>query len=162
MRSLVALEILGRLPGQEPQIRLAAVVLNLGQGKQRLPAAIESLNRHIQKFGLMLDKAQNTALKAAYKNADDEPALRSQLALVIGSMNPPSALPVVARPFSSTRLDASCASQAEKKENNKLIYRFVRSPDPCERETINRSSGPTACRDCLGNRSADSAAAHTA
>ncbi len=87
--TLEALEILGRLPGQEPQIRLASVVLNEAQGKQRTPAAIE-LNRHIQKYGLMLDKAQSTALKVAFKSAQDDPALRTQLALVIGSM-PPSA-----------------------------------------------------------------------
>ena len=86
---LEALEILGRLPGQEPQTRLTSVVLNLAQGKQRLPAAIE-LNRHIQKYGLMLSQAQTTGLKEAYQNAVDDPALRAQLALVIGSMNPTS------------------------------------------------------------------------
>ncbi|HWY86888.1 MAG TPA: hypothetical protein VNX28_09195, partial [Gemmataceae bacterium] len=83
--ALEALEILGRISGQEPQVRLAAVVLNVGLGKERLPAAIE-LNRHIQKYGVMLDKAQVTGLKEAYKNADDDPALRGQLALVIGSL----------------------------------------------------------------------------
>src|SRR4051794_40233691 len=62
--TLEAVEILGRLPGQEPQARLASVVLNLTQDKQRLPAAIE-LNRHIQKYGLMLDKGQVNALKTA-------------------------------------------------------------------------------------------------
>jgi CheY-like chemotaxis protein len=85
--ALEALEILGRMPGQEPQARLAAVVLNLAQGKNRIPAAIE-LNRHIQKYGLMLDKIQMTSLKEAFKTSDDDPALRSQLALVIGSMRP--------------------------------------------------------------------------
>jgi hypothetical protein len=83
--ALEALEILGRISGQEPQVRLAAAVLNVGLGKERLPAAIE-LNRHIQKYGVMLDKAQITGLKEAYKNADDDPALRGQLALVIGSL----------------------------------------------------------------------------
>jgi hypothetical protein len=85
--ALEALEILGRIPGQEPQARLAAIVLNLGQAKQRIPAAIE-LNRHIQKYGVMLDKAQTTGLKEAFKNVDEEPALRAQLALAIGSMHP--------------------------------------------------------------------------
>jgi len=85
--NLDALEILGRIPGQEPQARLAAMVLNGGQEKQRLPAAIE-LNRHIQKYGVMLDKNQINDLKAAYKNADTDPALRTQLALAIGSLRP--------------------------------------------------------------------------
>jgi hypothetical protein len=85
--TLEALETLGRIPGQEPQARLAAVVLNVGQAKQRTPAAIE-LNRHIQRYGLMLDRAQLTSLKEAYKNAEDEPPLRAQLALVLGSMRP--------------------------------------------------------------------------
>ena len=83
--TLQALEILGRLSGQEPQVRLAAAALNLGLGKQRAAAASE-LNRHIQKNGLMLDKAQTAALKEAYKTADDDPALKAQLALTIGSM----------------------------------------------------------------------------
>ena len=89
--SLEAMEILGRLPGQEPQTRLTAIVLNLGQGKLRVPAAIE-LNRHIQKFGLMLDKAQAVGLKEAYRNADDDPALRTQLAALIGSLQSSSRL----------------------------------------------------------------------
>jgi hypothetical protein len=113
--TLEALEILGRLPGQEPQARLAAVVLNLGQGKQRVPAAIE-LNRHIQKYGVMLDKAQTTGLKAAFKNADEEPALRAQLALLIGSMRP-SAQATGVRLF-EFRPDAP-APPPEKKEKEK-------------------------------------------
>jgi CheY-like chemotaxis protein len=84
--ALEALETLGRIPGQQSQARLAAVVLNLGEGKQRVPAAME-LNRHIQKYGLMLDRAQTNGLKEAFKNAD-EPALRAQLALLVGSMRP--------------------------------------------------------------------------
>ncbi len=84
--TLIALEILGRLPGQVAQSRLTSVVLNLAQDKFRLPAAIE-LNRQIQKYGLMIDNAQKTALKEAYRNAADDPPLHAQLALVVGSMN---------------------------------------------------------------------------
>ncbi|MBI3409046.1 MAG: hypothetical protein HY040_11920 [Planctomycetes bacterium] len=78
-----ALEVLGRMPGQEPQARLAAVVLDAGS-KFRVPAAIE-LNRSIQKYGLLLDKVQAGDLKAAYQ-AEADPALKTQLALVTGSM----------------------------------------------------------------------------
>jgi hypothetical protein len=85
--ALLALETLGRVPGQLAQARLAAVVLVGGQGKLRVPAAIE-LNRHIQKFGLMLDSVQRNDLKKAYQTAVDDPPLHAQLALVAGSMIP--------------------------------------------------------------------------
>ena len=87
--ALLALETLGRTPGQTPQARLAAVVLDGARGKLRLPAAIE-LNRHIQRFGLMLDNMQRGDLQKAYRATADDAALRGQLALVVGSMNPGS------------------------------------------------------------------------
>ncbi len=85
--SLTALETLGRVPGQTAQARLAALVLDSAQAKLRAPAAME-LNRHIQKFGLMLETAQRSDLRKAYQTTTDDPALRGQLALVVGSMEP--------------------------------------------------------------------------
>ncbi|MCI0638620.1 MAG: hypothetical protein L0Y72_07540 [Gemmataceae bacterium] len=83
--TLEALEILSRLPGQEPQVRLAAAAIDPKRGKERLPAAVE-LNRHVQKYGLMIDRAQIADLKLALKSAADDPALRTQLALVLGNL----------------------------------------------------------------------------
>lgn len=81
-----ALEILGRLPGSEPQARLAGVVLDAGQDKLRIPAAME-LNRHVQKFGLMLNNVQVAQLKQAQKEATD-PQLKAQLAITLGVLGP--------------------------------------------------------------------------
>jgi hypothetical protein len=80
-----ALEILGRLPGQDAQVRLAGLVLDKEQGKLRTAAAIE-LNRHIQKYGLLLAKPQVKNLKEALKTEEEDPALRAQLALVMGNL----------------------------------------------------------------------------
>ena len=114
--ALEAMETLGRLPGQEAQARLASVVLDGSKGKMRLPAAME-LNRHIQKNGLMLDKAQTTSLKAAFKTADEDPPLKAQLALVIGSMQPGARVTGV-RLF-EFRPDPPAAPPMEKKEKEK-------------------------------------------
>jgi CheY-like chemotaxis protein len=80
-----ALEILGRLPGHEVQRRLAGFVLDAEKGKLRVPAAIE-LNRHIQKYGVLLEKRQLADLKTAYASADA--SLKGQLALVFGALRP--------------------------------------------------------------------------
>jgi hypothetical protein len=85
-----ALEILSRLPGVEPQGRLAATATDAGQGKLRIPAAIE-LNRHIQKHGLLLSRQQINQVKQAYQQAP-EPQLKAQLALVMGALGPSAQL----------------------------------------------------------------------
>ena len=81
-----ALEILSRLPGIEPQARLASVVMDAGQDKLRIPAAME-LNRHLQKYGLMLNRIQVTQLKQTYQGAAD-PQLKAQLAITLGAFGP--------------------------------------------------------------------------
>ncbi len=85
-----ALEILGRVPGAMPQTKLAGVALDAGQDKLRIPAAME-LNRHVQKYGLMLDRAQVGQLKVAYNSATD-PQLKAQLAVTLGALRPSAAL----------------------------------------------------------------------
>jgi hypothetical protein len=79
-----ALEILSRLPGAEPQTRLAGVVLDEGKDKMRIAAALE-LNRHVQKHGLLLNKTLVTELKSEYKNSAD-PQLKAQLAITLGAL----------------------------------------------------------------------------
>jgi len=86
----VALETMSRMPGSEPQGRLANVVLDPTRDKVRIPAAIE-LNRHIQKHGLLLDTAQIRQLKQAYQTAK-EPEFKAQLAMVMGALNPSAQL----------------------------------------------------------------------
>jgi hypothetical protein len=82
-----AVEILGRLPGTEVQQRLANLVLDPARGKLRLTAALE-LNRNIQKHGVLLEAQQLKALRTAYQNPMEEPELRTQIGMVIGSLQP--------------------------------------------------------------------------
>jgi hypothetical protein len=82
-----ALEILGRLPGQMNQKRLAAIVLDPGLGKIRNTAARE-LNRHVQKHGLLIDRDQVQEMRQLYASAKEDPDLRGQLALVLSQLRP--------------------------------------------------------------------------
>ncbi len=85
--ALQAIEILGRLPGAKHQQRLADVVLDKSRDKLRTSAAIE-LNRHVQKHGLQLDRRRLLDLRDTYRNASENPALRNQLAVVMGKLKP--------------------------------------------------------------------------
>jgi hypothetical protein len=84
-----AAEILGRLPGVEPQQRLAGLILDPKAEKVRLTAAVE-LNRHIQQYGLVLAQTlhpeQVRQLRALADNPAEDAALRTQVALLIGRM----------------------------------------------------------------------------
>jgi hypothetical protein len=86
--ALLALEILGRLSGAETQHRLAAITLDPARGKLRAPAAKE-LNRHVQTFGLLLDKKIVADLKASYQSTDDA-ALKGELAVAMGLIRTPT------------------------------------------------------------------------
>jgi hypothetical protein len=85
-----ALEILSRLPGAEPQVRIAGVALDPGQDKVRIAAAME-LNRHLQKYGLMLNRQQIAQVKQAHAQATD-PQLKAQLAIILGAFGPSAQL----------------------------------------------------------------------
>jgi CheY-like chemotaxis protein len=84
-----AVEVLGRLPGTESQQRLASLVLDPKRGKLRLTAAVE-LNRHAQKYGLVLpqtlDPDRLKQLRAIAENPAEDLALRTQVALLVGRM----------------------------------------------------------------------------
>jgi hypothetical protein len=80
----IALEILGRLPGSAPQMRLADVVLDPSKEKLRVAAARE-LNRQVQKNGTLIPKAQFDKLKTLYNNRETEVPLRTELSYFIGS-----------------------------------------------------------------------------
>jgi hypothetical protein len=94
--ALLALEILGRLPGSETQHRLAGVVLDPAAGKLRVPAAKE-LNRHMQKYGLLLGKKYAGELRTAYQAAD--PTLKGELAVSLGLLHIPPPQQVGAQLF---------------------------------------------------------------
>jgi CheY-like chemotaxis protein len=86
---VAAADVASRLAGPEPQRVLADVVLD---GKRPLAvrvAAAADLVRHIQAFGLMLRPAQAQALIALHDapETDKLPQLKSQLALVVGSLH---------------------------------------------------------------------------
>ncbi len=84
-----AAEVLAYTPGAEPQQRLAAVVLDAKRGKLRITAAAE-LNRHIQKYGLVLPytmpEEQLRQLRGIAGNPAEDPALRTQVAFLVGHM----------------------------------------------------------------------------
>ncbi len=86
--ALLALETLGRLPGTEVQHELAGIVLDSTRGKLQVPAAKE-LSRHIQKYGLLLDRKYSTGLKAMFLSVPD-PTLKGELAVVAGLMRTPT------------------------------------------------------------------------
>jgi hypothetical protein len=82
---LEAIETLGRLPGTDNQQHLAGITLDKTRGKLRLAAAKE-LNRHIQRFGLVLMNQQIKDILIAFNNPAEDAELRGQLGLVVGSL----------------------------------------------------------------------------
>jgi hypothetical protein len=82
----LAIEAAGGLPGAAAQQDLAKVVLENGEAKIRAAAAFE-LSRHIQQHGLALTKEQVQGIDALYSSVMD-PALKNNVALVLGSMHP--------------------------------------------------------------------------
>lgn len=113
--AVLALEILGRLPGTETQHRLAGVVLDPARDKLRVPAAKE-LNRHIQKFGLLLGKKYLENLRTTYQTAAD-PTLKGELAAVLTHFRTPTPQATGAQ-LSQFRFEPP-APPPEKKEKEK-------------------------------------------
>jgi hypothetical protein len=83
----VAIELLGRIPGPEAQVRLAGVLLDPRRAKLRVPAGVE-LNRNVQRYGLLLTGNPDLfrQLRTLSDNPAEDPALRTQASLVIGSL----------------------------------------------------------------------------
>jgi CheY-like chemotaxis protein len=106
-----AIEILGRLPGPEPQNRLAGVVADPSKDKLRLTAALE-LNRHIQKYGLLLQPQQASDLRGAYLIPDLDNDLKTQLALVLSQLRPSAQ--ATGRQLYNFRPDAPAPKDKEK------------------------------------------------
>jgi CheY-like chemotaxis protein len=86
----LAIEATGALSGRVPQRELANVVVDQGETPELRSAAAVELNRHIQRHGLLITAEQAKAIEAIF-DAGTDAKLRSNLALVIGSMRPSSA-----------------------------------------------------------------------
>ncbi len=86
---LKAVETLGRIAGQDNQQRLALTALDAAH-KLRYPAAVE-LNRHMQRYGLLLSNQQISAVQTAFRNPQEDAKIKAQLALVLGALHPSAA-----------------------------------------------------------------------
>jgi hypothetical protein len=83
----LAVEAAGHLPGTAPQRGLASVVLDAGRPEALRSAAAIELCRHIQQYGLVLTADQVHGIDNVYGTAK-EPRLKSNVALVLGSLHP--------------------------------------------------------------------------
>jgi CheY-like chemotaxis protein len=83
----LAVEAAGRLPGREPQLALATVVLTANLPEALRSAAAVELCRHIQHHGLALSTNQIQALESLFKSQPDS-NFKANVALVVGSMHP--------------------------------------------------------------------------
>lgn len=82
-----AIEATSRLPGVDPQTDLASVVANEQRPNDVRIAAADGLIRHIARHGVALNKQQGETLIKLLP-ATSDPALRSRLASVIGTLQP--------------------------------------------------------------------------
>jgi hypothetical protein len=82
----LAIEAAGRLPGREPQLALADVVLRNPSADAKAAAAAE-LSHHIQLNGLVLSPQLVQGIEALYASSTD-PKVKAGVALVLGSLRP--------------------------------------------------------------------------
>jgi CheY-like chemotaxis protein len=80
-----ALYVLSRFPGQDIQQRLAAMLFDPKRAELHVTMARE-LNRHIQKNGMHLTQDQVDRLRELEASTDTPPALRVELAVVMGTL----------------------------------------------------------------------------
>jgi CheY-like chemotaxis protein len=80
-----ALRIIARFNNTETQQRLAGILLDAKKTTLHVRAAHE-LNRHIQKNGLVLKADQINQLREMDQRADLPPALRAELAILVGTL----------------------------------------------------------------------------
>jgi CheY-like chemotaxis protein len=83
-----ALVVAGRLPGPKPQGVLVDVILDGKRSAVLRSAAVTQLVRQVQTRGLALDRAQVEALENLYRQQGLDAGLRTNLALVLGSLRP--------------------------------------------------------------------------
>jgi CheY-like chemotaxis protein len=83
-----ALVVAGRLPGPKPQAVLVDVILDGKRSAVLRSAAVTQLVRQAQTRGPALDGTQVTALENLYRQPGLDAGLRTNLALVLGSLRP--------------------------------------------------------------------------
>jgi CheY-like chemotaxis protein len=86
----LAIEALRGLPGRVPQRELAGLVLDKNYPPELRSAAAIELSKHIQQYGLLLDQTQRKEIVNLFQAAED-PKLKGNVALVVGSMRPSAA-----------------------------------------------------------------------
>ena len=84
-RSAQALYIISRFPGSMTQQRLAGILFDADKGHLHVIAAKE-LNRHIQKYGLVLTADEIARLRDMEQRMDVPPEVRSELAVLVGTL----------------------------------------------------------------------------
>jgi CheY-like chemotaxis protein len=87
-----AVEAAARLPGARPQTELANVVLDAKRPLPLRTLAAEELVRHVQQHGAALGRNQIGALEGQLAAGDTPPALKADLALLVGSLHPDARL----------------------------------------------------------------------
>src|SRR5207253_118683 len=86
----LAIEALGGLSGRQPQRELAGIVVDKNAKPEFRAAAAAELNRHIQQHGVVITKEQIKEIQDLFATVDD-PKLKGNVALVVGSMRPGAA-----------------------------------------------------------------------
>jgi CheY-like chemotaxis protein len=85
---LSAIEVATRLPGSRPQHELAEVVIDPNRDAEVRAAAARQLVRNVEQRGPALDGNEVRALQAVLGSSTTAPAVRDQVALVMGSLRP--------------------------------------------------------------------------
>jgi CheY-like chemotaxis protein len=85
---LAAIGTAGRLYGVRTQNELVAVILDTRRPLPVRVAATTELIRHIQQNSALITRLQAGALEAAFADGGTDPALKAELALLLGSLKP--------------------------------------------------------------------------
>jgi CheY-like chemotaxis protein len=85
---LAAIEVAGHLPGARPQRELAEVVIDPSRDPAVRAAAGRQLVRQIEQRGPALAASEVAALQGVYADGRIAPAVRDQVALVLGTLRP--------------------------------------------------------------------------
>src|SRR5207244_3500386 len=91
----------GRLPGRTPQLDLANLVLEPNRPLPLRTAAAQELLRHIQQHSPVLADGQVKGLEDLFAAKETDPALKANVAVVLGALRPAARLsgPRRLRPF---------------------------------------------------------------
>jgi hypothetical protein len=89
---LAAISAAGKLHGPRTQNELAGVILDTRRPPPVRAAAAQELVRHMRQDTVLLTRAQAGALEGLLAQPETDPALKAELALLIGSLRPDARL----------------------------------------------------------------------